>query len=233
MKIGGIQKTSLIDYPGKVSCVLFLAGCNFNCPYCHNPELVRGKNGRPAIDPDQLTAFLLKRRRFLEGVVITGGEPTLHADLPELCRSIKQMGFSVKLDTNGSHPAMLKQLITDQLLDFVAMDIKTDPDRYDPVICRTCAPSDIIASVRAILASQLPHEFRTTCVGPIVDQAAIEVMAGLIHGAKRHALQRVQHESVNVLCPEFFKTRDWYINDAVMTHYQSVMAAHVETCVIR
>lgn len=232
MNIGGIQKTSLIDYPGKLSCVLFLTGCNFNCPYCHNPDLVRGKS-RPAMDQDQLTAFLSKRRRFLEGVVITGGEPTLQADLPELCYTLKSMGFSVKLDTNGSHPEMLKQLMAEQLIDFVAMDIKTDPERYVPNICRTCNPSDIIASAQLILASSLSHEFRTTCVLPLVDQAAIDGIAQLIDGAGRHALQRVQHESVNVLCPEFFKTHNWFIDDTVLEHYQSVMAAHVGTCVIR
>jgi len=233
MNIGGIQKTSLIDYPGSVSCVLFLTGCNFNCPYCHNPDLVRGKNGQPAVDKGQLMEFLSKRRGLLDGVVLTGGEPTLQSDLPDLCRTLKSMGFSVKLDTNGSRPAMVKSLMAEQLIDFVAMDIKTDPGRYAPHLCRACSPSDIVESVQAILTSSLPHEFRTTCVLPFVDQAAIDVMAELIHGAARHALQRVQHESVNVLHPEFFQTHDCYIDDAMLEHYRSIIAAHVDTCVIR
>jgi len=231
--ISGIQKTSLIDYPGKVSCVLFFTGCNFNCPYCHNPDLVQSKNGRAAINKNQVFEFLSKRRGLLDGVVITGGEPTLQSDLPNFCHTLKSMGFSVKLDTNGSRPLMLKHLMADKLIDFVAMDIKTDPARYTPLICRGCHSSDIIESVRAILASGLAHEFRTTCVLPLVDQAAIDVMAELIHGANRHALQRVQHESVNVLHPEFFKTHDWYIDDALLEHYRSILAGHVGTCVIR
>src|SRR6056297_2871022 len=112
MNIGGFQKTSLIDYPGKISCILFLAGCNFDCPYCHNPDLVRSGSEIPSvIDPDQLEAFLVRRQGLLDGVVITGGEPTLQSDLPDLCRRIKALGFSIKLDTNGSCPKILKQLI--------------------------------------------------------------------------------------------------------------------------
>jgi len=233
MIIGGIQKTSLIDYPGKVSCVLFFTGCNFNCPYCHNPDLVQGKNGRPALNNEQLMTFLSKRRRFLDGVVITGGEPTLQSDLPDFCRTVKSMGFSVKLDTNGSRPAMLKHLIAEQLIDFVAMDIKSDPARYTPLICQADNALNVVESVRTVLDSRLPHEFRTTCVLPLVDREAIDVMAELIKGANRHALQRVQHDSVNVLHPEFFETHDWHIDDALLEDYRSIMADHVDTCVIR
>lgn len=233
MNIGGFQKTSLIDYPGKISCILFLSGCNFDCPYCHNPDLVRGNKTQPAIDEHQLKNFFLKRSGLIDGVVITGGEPTLQSDLADLCQTIKSMGFLVKLDTNGSRPTVLKQLIAKHLVDYVAMDIKTDPDRYSPLICRSCNPADITESVHIILSSQLPHEFRTTCVKPIIDEAAIDVMARLIDGAHRHALQKVQHETVNVLHPEFFKTHDWYIDDSTLEQYQSLIAARVGTCVIR
>src|SRR6056297_2648426 len=169
MNIGGFQKSSLIDYPGKISCIVFLTGCNFDCPYCHNPDLVRyGRENTSAIDPKELEAFLVKRQGLLDGVVITGGEPTLQTDLTALCRRIKSMGFSVKLDTNGSRPRVLAQLIEEDLLDYVAMDLKTDPARYSPLISRTCKPSSIRSSVQAILSSGLPHEFRTTCVWPLV-----------------------------------------------------------------
>lgn len=233
MNIGGIQKTSLIDFPGRVSCILFLTGCNFDCPYCHNPELGNGNQSPSVINASQLRTFLTKRRGLLDGVAITGGEPTLQSDLPDLCRTIKSMGFSIKLDTNGSRPAVLKKLIAEQLLDFIAMDVKTMPEQYIPLICRSCKPSEIIDSIQIIISSRLPHEFRTTCVKPIVDEAVIEAMANLINGAQRHALQRVQHETVNVLHPEFFKTHDWYLDDNALERFQSIMAGHVDTCVIR
>jgi len=233
MNLGGIQKTSLIDFPGRVSCVLFLAGCNFDCPYCHNPELVSGKQSPPAMNASQLKAFLAKRRGLLDGVAITGGEPTLQSDLPELCRTIKALGFSIKLDTNGSRPAVLKKLIAEQLVDFVAMDVKTMPQQYAPLICRSCKPSEIIDSIQIIISSRLPHEFRTTCVKPIVNESVISAMANLLKGARRHALQRVQHETVNVLHPEFFKTHDWYLDDNDLERFRAIMAGHVDTCIIR
>jgi len=234
MNIGGFQKSSLIDYPGKISCIVFLTGCNFDCPYCHNPDLVRyGRENTSAIDPKELEAFLVKRQGLLDGVVITGGEPTLQTDLTALCRRIKSMGFSVKLDTNGSRPRVLAQLIEEDLLDYVAMDLKTDPARYSPLISRTCKPSSIRSSVQAILSSGLPHEFRTTCVWPLVDDDAVEVMAGLIEGARHHALQRVQHKKVPVLHPEFFDTYDWFIDEPTLQRYKARFAGSVQTCTIR
>ena len=233
MRIGGFQKTSLIDYPGRVSCILFLTGCNFDCPYCHNPKLVRNPKSASVIGESQLLDFLAKRRGLLDGVVITGGEPTLQSDLPDLCRAIKSMGFAVKLDTNGSRPAALRQLIADRLLDFIAMDIKTEPDRYRPIICAACRPSDITESVRIILSSSIPHEFRTTCVRPVIDDAAIDAISMLIDGAQRHALQRVQHETCDVLHPEFFQTYDWHLDDTALERFQTKIAAHVGTCIIR
>lgn len=126
--IGGWQKNTIIDYPGKVSCVLFLSGCNFSCPYCHNPNLVK-VDGLPSCFLDEQTVlnFLEKRRGFLGGVVISGGEPTLQRDLFVLCKRIKQIGYPVKLDTNGSRPEVLKRLLKEGLVDYIAMDIKNRP----------------------------------------------------------------------------------------------------------
>jgi len=233
MNIGGLQKTSLIDYPGKISCILFLSGCNFDCPYCHNPDLVRGAKTKPAIDEQQLNHFLSKRKGLIDGVVITGGEPTLQSDLEELCQMIKSMGFVIKLDTNGSRPGVLKQLIADHLVDFVAMDIKTDPEQYSPLIWRSARPSDITDSVHTVLSSQLPHEFRTTCVKPLINETTISTIGALIKGARRHALQKVQYETVNVLHPEFFKTYDWYIDETTLERYRTMLAGHVKSCIIR
>jgi len=131
MKIAGIIKSSLIDFPNKTSTVIFFGGCNFRCGYCHNPELVNEKRG--IIDPEDIIAFLIKRKRFIDGVCISGGEPTLHKELPGLIGRIKAMGFSVKLDTNGSNPAMLEDLIGKDLLDYVAMDIKGPSYKYKQV----------------------------------------------------------------------------------------------------
>ena len=128
MVIGGIQKISLIDYPGKLSCVLFLSGCNFKCPYCHNPQLVKSDSAySDCLDEKAVYEFLESRKGLIDGVVISGGEPTLQKNLPLLCNEIKEMGYLVKLDTNGSRPKAIKLLIDEGLVDYVAMDIKSDP----------------------------------------------------------------------------------------------------------
>jgi len=234
MNIGGFQKSSLIDYPGKLSCILFLTGCNFDCPYCHNPDLVRAGAAAPSvIDPGQLEAFLARRQGLLDGVVITGGEPTLQSDLTDLCRRIKDMGFFIKLDTNGSRPKILSRLIDEGLVDYVAMDLKTDPNRYAPLISKTCKPETIQASIQTILASGMSHEFRTTCVYPLVEAEAVDIMAGLIAGAQRHALQRVQHKSINVLHPDFFDNHDWFIDEPTLEQYRLRFAESVDSCTIR
>ena len=125
MIFGGLQKQTLIDFPGKISCVLFTSGCNFRCPYCHNPDLVRGQNKQSvALSEERIYNFLEKRRGFLDGVVISGGEPTLHNDLSSICQNIKEMGYPIKLDTNGSRPEILTQLIHDGHIDFIAMILK-------------------------------------------------------------------------------------------------------------
>jgi pyruvate formate lyase activating enzyme len=134
MLLGGLQKTSLIDYPGKLSCVLFFSGCNFDCPYCHNPQLARGcRVGFPSTIETQLYRFLKRRRTVLDGVVLSGGEPTIQKDIYSACLRLKQMGYPVKLDTNGSRPQVLRRLLDEKLVDYIAMDIKTDPLNYSPV----------------------------------------------------------------------------------------------------
>ena len=135
MRFGGLQKYSLIDFPGKVSCVLFLSGCNFDCPYCHNPDLVRGEQlCSSSKDEAEIYAFLERRKGLLDGVVISGGEPTLVEDLAPLCEKIKGMGYPVKMDTNGSRPKVIKRLTDESLVDYIAMDIKTAPSRYATLV---------------------------------------------------------------------------------------------------
>jgi pyruvate formate lyase activating enzyme len=232
MRIGGLQKHSFIDYPGKISCVLFLAGCNFSCPYCHNPQLV----GSPGVAEEPLTiedflAFLAERRGLLEGVVISGGEPTLHSDLPDLCRRIKHMGYAVKMDTNGSRPQMLRRLITENLVDYLAMDIKMEPDRYVGGVTRQCDTGAILDSLELLMASGIDHEFRTTCVKPLVTSETIECIARLIQGSRLYALQ--PFKASRLLRPDYFNGADPSYSEAEMDGLQRIAAAWVETCTRR
>jgi len=234
MLLGGIQKNSMIDYPGKVSCVLFLSGCNFNCPYCHNPELV-AKGGSPACpyfpEENGIYDFLKERRGFLDGVVISGGEPTLHDDLIPLCEKIKNMGYPVKLDTNGSKPEVVRKLVNTGLVDYLAMDIKTDPLNYSPLIAKDCDPADIFSSIRIIMDSGLPYEFKTTCVKPLVSEAVIDSISHYIHGAKLYALQQFhQHEVLN---PEFFRKDERCYTDSELMCLKSAVESRVQKCIVR
>ena len=231
MVLGGFQKNSLIDYPGKISCVLFLSGCNFDCPYCHNPNLVKGGSTPCFSEEGGLYDFLEGRKAFLDGVVITGGEPTLENDLFSLCARIKEMGYPVKLDTNGSRPRVLKKLMDEGLLDYVAMDIKADPFHYAPFVKGDYHPENIFRSIEIIMGSDLPYEFRTTCVKPIVDGETIENIARIIQGARLYALQGF-HET-EVLHPEFFQDIDPLYDNDEMMDFKAVADPWVEKCLIR
>ena len=167
MKIVGIQKLTLLDYPGKVACTVFLNGCNFRCPFCHNAELLN-----PGIEPvmtvDGLLAFLKKRRGVLDGVCITGGEPTIHPELPMLLRSIRELGFHIKLDTNGYRPKILKAILEQGLVDYVAMDLKNSPTGYGEAVgIPEPDLSRVGESIRALMDSGVDFELRTTVVKPI------------------------------------------------------------------
>ncbi len=233
MIFGGLQKNSFIDYPGKISCVLFLSGCNFNCPYCHNPELARGCLDCPHfLKENKVYDFLEERRGFLDGVVISGGEPTLQKDLPSLCRKIRRMGYPVKLDTNGSRPKVLRQLIDQELVDYIAMDIKTDPLQYSPLIKKDCDPKKIFSSIQIIMGSGLPYEFKTTCVKPLVNATVVENISHLIQGANLYALQRF-HCHTEVLEPEFFEKNTPDYDDGELVYFKSLAEPWVEECILR
>jgi pyruvate formate lyase activating enzyme len=232
MIIGGLLKNTLIDYPGKVSCGIFLTGCNFDCPYCHNPELARGCTLHTAeFDPDSIYRFIETRKGFLDGVVISGGEPTLQADLFDLCRDIKEMGYSVKLDTNGSRPQVIKHLIAEGLVDYIAMDLKTDPVKYATYIQSNCNVKAILSSIEIIMSSVLAYEFRTTCVKPIVTAQTIENISRLIEGARVYALQRFYQS--NLLHPEFFKEAGYEYSDDELEQLKLVAEPWVNECIIR
>ncbi len=232
MNIGGLLKNSMIDYPGKLSCGIFLSGCNFDCPYCHNPDLVKGCSGRSAeFDPANIYSFIKNRKGFLDGVVISGGEPTLQKDLFELCRRIKNMGFPVKLDTNGSRPRVIKRLIDEGLVDYIAMDLKTDPRSYATYIKSNCNTSAILSSIDIIMDSAIAYEFRTTCVKPIVTPTVIANISRLIKGASLYALQRF-HKS-RMLHPDFFKEINYEYSDDELMQLKAVAEPWVKECIVR
>lgn len=232
MIFGGIQKTSLIDFPGKVSCVLFTPGCNFTCPYCHNPDLARNRTDLLLpIAEETVIDFLESRKGLLEGVVITGGEPTLHKSLGRFCKKVKKLGYPVKLDTNGSHPEHLNDLLADTLVDYIAMDIKTDPYEYAPDIHPASQPKSLLSSIDSILSSGLPHEFRTTCLAPFVDARIVTRIATLIEGADLYVLQKFK--AGVVLDPDFIKEKTTPCSDNDLLAFQSIAAPFVTRCIIR
>lgn len=188
MDINGIQKLTLLDYPGKCACTVFLAGCNLRCPFCHNASLVLG-GAEVAMTEEEFFKFLQKRKGLLDGVCVTGGEPTLRPDLPEFLKKIKDLGYLIKLDTNGSNPKMLWQLIGAKLVDYVAMDIKNCPEHYTP----TCGGMNILPAVEESLSilrqDKVEYELRTTCVKPFHDSSAMEAMGKWLSGTKNYYLQ--------------------------------------------
>ncbi len=240
MNIGGIQKCSLIDYPGKISLVVFTRGCNFFCPYCHNPELIKAEPGgttsgsaspeRP-YNQEDLFCFLENRKNLLDGIVISGGEPTLHDDLPQFILRIQEMGFLVKLDTNGSRPDVLEDIVNDGLVDFIAMDVKTSPARYGSFAGPSLRPADIFRSVSILLNSGIQHEFRTTCVYPLVTDSDIKQIARMVSGANSYVLQRPGTKSV--LDPGFFTHTGRPASSAELNHFLHILSPHVNQCHVR
>lgn len=189
MNIQGLQKMTLLDWPGKVACTVFLSGCDFRCPFCHNADLVLG-GAEDYMSEDELLEFLSKRKNLLDGVCITGGEPLLREDLQELLQKIKALGFPVKLDTNGSHPEKLAAICRQGLVDYVAMDIKNSPARY----AETCGADKMdLASVKEsamfLLHGNVDYEFRTTVVKELHDESSFKDIAEWIKGARRYFLQ--------------------------------------------
>jgi pyruvate formate lyase activating enzyme len=192
MIIGGLQKTTLIDFPGKIAATVFTSGCNFFCPWCYSAELVLPEKIKkhPRISEEEFFNFLKSRQGLLEGVAICGGEPTLQADLPDFIKKIKELGFLVKLDTNGSNPRMLKDLIDGKKIDYVAMDIKTSKEKYEETLKGNVNMKDIEESVKILKEGKLDYEFRTTVVPGIHKKEDILALAQWIKGAPKYYLQK-------------------------------------------
>lgn len=205
--IVGLLSTTLLDYPNKLACSVFLKGCNFRCPYCQNPSLVLSaadyvspqvyqqitqKYPATVLPEEEFFHFLKRRQGILEGVCVTGGEPTLYGDLPDFLSQIKALGFQVKLDTNGSNPELLASLIASSLVDYVAMDIKAAPCKY-PAICQIPAfPEQVNRSVNLLLKGTVPYEFRTTLVKGLHTKQDFEAIACWLQGANAYYLQNFE-----------------------------------------
>jgi pyruvate formate lyase activating enzyme len=190
MKIASIQKTSFIDYPGKISAIIFTQGCNFRCPYCHNPELVDSGLYGDTILMGDVYAFLEKRRGKLDAVVISGGEPTLQPDLIAFLQKVKSIGYLIKLDTNGSRPKVIQEALSKNILDYVAMDIKAPWDKYSLVAGSLVNITHIKKSIALLMASGIAYEFRTTIVNSLLCQEDVMNIAKMIQGSQLYVLQR-------------------------------------------
>ena len=227
MKIGGFQKVSLIDYPGKICAIVFTQGCNFRCPYCHNPELVDQKLFTESISEDEIFSFLEKRKGKLDAVEITGGEPTLHNDLLDFIKKLKDMGFLVKLDTNGSFPDIVKKAIS--LIDYIAMDVKSPLEKYHEITRSNVDIKNIKRSIELIISSGIDYELRTTIVKSLLSKDDIIEIGKLIEGAKLYVLQKfVGSKTLN---PDFIEEKTY--SDEELEEMKRELEKYVQKCIIR
>jgi len=231
MQIGGLQKTTLIDFPGRIAATVFLAGCNFRCPWCYSPELVLPEKikEQPKISEKYFFDFLKERKGLLEGICITGGEPTLNKDLPGFIKKIKKTGFSVKLDTNGSNPQMLKKLINDKLIDYVAMDIKAPKEKYQAAGAVRVDVKKIQKSIDILKAGKIEAEFRSTIVPSLHAREDVIAMAKWIRGAKKYYLQNFRPEKT--IDPKFEKVKPY--PEEFLLEIQKVISPFFEACQVR
>jgi len=231
MQIGGLQKITLIDYPGRIAATVFLIGCDFKCPWCYSSELVLPEKikKQPRISQKEFFKFLKERKELLEGATICGGEPSINKDLPQFCKKIKKAGYLVKLDTNGSTPKMLKKLIDEKLIDYVAMDIKLPREKYQKILGRKIKIEDIEKSVKILKEGKVDYEFRTTVVPTILTKEDILKIAKWISGAKRYYLQNFRPEKT--IDPKFEKIKPY--PQEYLLEIQKAISPFFEVCQVR
>jgi len=247
--IGGLQKTTLIDFPGKIAATIFISGCSFRCPWCYSPELVlpekikkhlypvkSRKAGSPEakfngarIPEKYLFDFLKKRKGLLDGVCLTGGEPTIHKDLPNFIKKIKKLGYLVKIDTNGSNPEMLERLINEKLVDYVAMDIKAPKEKYEKLVGVKINIQKIQKSIDILKDGRVDYEFRSTIVPTVHTKEDVINMAKWIKGAKRYYLQNFRPEKT--IDPKFEKIKPY--PQEFLLEIQKAIAPFFEICQVR
>jgi pyruvate formate lyase activating enzyme len=229
MEFGGFEKFTLIDFPGKTACMVYTIGCPFRCPYCHNPELV-DETCTMRIDENVIFKFLEDRVGMIDGIVITGGEPTMHGlKLISFMREVKHRNFLIKLDTNGVNPKFLQEIIDEKLVDYIAMDIKSPLGKYSQTVARPVDIEAIKSSIRLIIESSVPYEFRTTIVRSMISIDDIEAIGKEINGAKNYYLQKFV--PTKILNPQFLKKVTY--NDEEFVKIQRMMEKYVSFCGIR
>lgn len=217
LKFAGMIKNSFVDYPGEIATVVFTCGCNFDCWYCHNRSLIKFNQKKiEVIDEKDVLDFLSKRNKMIDAVVLSGGEPTLHKELKAFLTEIKKMNFKTKLDTNGSNPNVLKELLDNKLLDFVAMDIKTSFEKYSNLVQKKVNSEDLQKSIEILMNSNIDYEFRTT-FSPDVTLDDIRSIVHIIKGAKAYALQK--YNQPNSKCPKPHDLTDFACALAIAKEY--------------
>ena len=229
MLIGGLQKFSLIDYPGKICAIVFTQGCNLRCPYCHNPELVKPELFDTPLSENKVFSFLENRKGKLDAVEITGGEPTLQPDLLEFVKKIKDMGFLVKLDSNGTNPHVLERIIKNKLVDYLAMDIKAPLEKYSRVVGVRVNIANIRYSINLIMKSGINYEFRTTVVKSLLPREDIIKIGKLIRGAENYFLQRF---ILSKTLDKNFSDKTTY-SDKEFRDFKKILEKYVRKCEIR
>ncbi len=228
--IRGIFNTSLIDYPGKIVSTIFFNRCNFRCPFCHNPELVLDKDKNDPIDPDTILGYLEKKKKWLDGVCLTGGEPTMHKGLEEFIKNIKERGFLVKLDTNGTNPGIVETLIKKELVDYIAMDIKAHYDDYDNVAKVKVNKENIKKSVETIRNSRIDYEFRTTVVPPYFKKDDLIKICKWLKGSRRYVLQQFRNDTA-ILDMTLANTQAY--TPEKLEEFKETASKYFKTCEIR
>ncbi|MDY5930941.1 MAG: anaerobic ribonucleoside-triphosphate reductase activating protein [Candidatus Ornithospirochaeta sp.] len=228
MIIHGFQKMTLVDFPGKVACILFTGHCSFRCPFCHNGSLVLDPESQPVVDNDEVFSYLERRRRMLDGVVVTGGEPTLQPDLIPFMRRIKDLGYHVKLDTNGYFPDAVEAAIESGCVDYIAMDVKNSLGMYAQTAgIPSFDPSRILRSISILMEGRTDYEFRTTVVRELHSVESIDQMGRMLKGARRHFLQSYVY-SEDIIDPVYSApTADQ------MERYSEILKTYIENVSIR
>ena len=224
MNFSGIQKTSLIDYPDYISTILFTAGCNLRCPYCHNWRVVLDYKG-PYLSEDQAIDILEQRRKFIDHIVITGGEPTIHKDLTLFLRRLKKIGYKIKLDSNGMLPRSIKKAIP--YLDYIAVDVKTSIDLYPQLKAEN--PKSILETINLLKKSKIDYEFRCTVVPGFVDEEILPRMGDMVKGAKRFAFQQFIPE--DTLDPNYKNIKP--LSNERIEHFRDIMSDYVQEVILR
>lgn len=224
----GFYKSTLLDYPKHLAATVFTGGCNMRCPFCHNASLVLCPQTQPVISEEEILAYLRKRKNILEGVCISGGEPTLYADLPSFISKVKEIGLKVKLDTNGTNPAIIKHLMENDMIDYIAMDIKNSPEKYTLTAGFTALTmEDINESISLIISGKADYEFRTTVVSELHTENDIETIGKWVRGAKAYYLQSYK-DSGDIISPGFTSP-----DKHTLERFRDILLSYVEFADIR